>query len=64
MMVRMEDLDFELTETLRTMQSDILALQGETELSRISFKAMQGLSKPLFDSEFAHMRGQLKDVGR
>jgi hypothetical protein len=40
MMVRMEDLDFELAETLRTMQSDILALQGETEVNRISFRAM------------------------
>jgi hypothetical protein len=53
MMVRMQDLDFELAETLRTMQTDILGLQGEAELNRISFKAMQGLSKPLFDSEFA-----------
>jgi len=63
-MVRMEDLDFELAETIRTLQQDIVSLRSEAELNRISFKAMQGLSKPLFDSEFANMRGQLRDVGR
>jgi hypothetical protein len=56
MMVRMEDLDFELAETIRTLQNDILSLRAESELNRISFKAMQGLSKTLFDTEFTNMR--------